>query len=138
MNLDLAEKLSEQFQKAGNIVSVGYMNRYRQNLIQAKSRFDKDPAVLIRGGWCDFLTYWWRRKEYSGGQLTEQCALVLDAIRYIVGEFDEIQAISTRGFINEVEDFNVDDAMIMNFKLKSGAIGSIQLPVSQKTMEVVH
>ena len=83
---------------------------------------------MIDGAWSDELPppYWWRRREMSGGQLTEQCTHIIDAIRYIAGEFSEISAFSTRGFIDNVEDFNVDDAMIMNFKLKSGAIGTVQ------------
>jgi predicted dehydrogenase len=128
LDLEMGYKLSEIFKKAGNIVCVGYMNRYRKNLIDAKSYFSKDPAVLMNGAWSNELPppYWWRRREMSGGQLTEQCTHILDAIRYITGEFDEIQAMSTSGYINDIEDFNVDDAMIVNFKMKSGAIGNVQ------------
>lgn len=128
LNLDLAHQLNEQFKKANNIVSVGYMNRYRKNILQAKEYFSKNPAILIRGGWCDLLPppYWWRQRNMSGGQLTEQCTHILDSIRFIAGEFEEVQAYSTKGFIDDTEDFNVDDAMIMNFKLKNGTIGSIQ------------
>lgn len=128
LDLKLGYQLSEVFKKSKNIVSVGYMNRYRKNLIDAKAYFSKEPAVLINGAWSDELPppYWWRRREMSGGQLTEQCTHILDAIRYISGEFEEVQAMSTSGFIKEVEDFNVDDAIVMNFKLKSGALGSIQ------------
>ena len=119
-------EILEYFKKSGTIVSVGYMNRYRDNLIKAKTHFAKDPAVLINTAWCGELPppYWWRRREMSGGQLTEQCTHFLDAIRYISGELEEVSAFSNSGFIDDVADFNVDDSIVMNFKLKSGAIGN--------------
>lgn len=116
----------DSFKKAGTIVSVGYMNRYRDNLMKAKVHFASHPAVLINTGWCGELPppYWWRRRELSGGQLTEQCTHFLDAIRYISGEFEEVSACANSGFVDDVEGFNVDDSMVMNFKLKNGAIGN--------------
>ena len=124
--LDQGLEILEYFKKAGTIVSVGYMNRYRNNLIKAKAHFATDPAVLINSAWCGELPppYWWRRREMSGGQLTEQCTHFLDAIRYISGEFEEVSAFSNSGFIDDVEDFNVDDSIVMNFRLKNGAIGN--------------
>lgn len=119
-------EINEYFKKAGTIVSVGYMNRYRNNLLKAKAHFAEDPAVLINSAWCGELPppYWWRRREMSGGQLSEQCTHFLDAIRYISGEFEEVSAFANNGFIDDVEDFNVDDSMVMNFRLKNGAIGN--------------
>ena len=119
-------EINEYFKKAGTIVSVGYMNRYRNNLIKAKAHFAQDPAVLINTAWCGELPppYWWRRREMSGGQLSEQCTHFLDAIRYISGEFEEVSAFANSGFINDVENFNVDDSIVMNFRLKNGAIGN--------------
>ncbi len=128
LSLELANKMNDQFQRAGNIISVGYMNRYRPNIIRAKEFFAESPAILFNAAWSDELPppYWWRRREMSGGQLTEQATHLLDSIRYISGEFKEVQAYSTSGFINNVEDFNVDDAIVMNFQLESGAIGTCQ------------
>ena len=125
-NLKQGLEIQEAFKKAGTIVSVGYMNRYRNNLLKAKAHFAEDPAVLINAAWCGELPppYWWRRREMSGGQLSEQCTHFLDAIRYISGEFEEVSAFSNNGFIDDVEDFNVDDSIVMNFRLKSGAIGN--------------
>ena len=128
LNLDLASRLSDTFKNAGNVVSVGYMNRYRHNILKAKEYFSKDPAILFNSAWSGELPppYWWRRRELSGGQLTEQATHLIDSIRYISGEIKEVQALSTRGFINDVDDFNVDDALVMNFQLESGAIGTVQ------------
>ena len=128
LDLALAGKLSETFKTAGNIVSVGYMNRYRHNILKAKEYLSNDPAILFNSAWSGELPppYWWRRRELSGGQLTEQATHLIDSIRYISGEIKEVSAFSTRGFINDVEDFNVDDAVVMNFQLESGAIGTVQ------------
>ncbi|MBF0196564.1 MAG: Gfo/Idh/MocA family oxidoreductase [Planctomycetes bacterium] len=128
IDLELGLKLNETFQKAGTIVSVGYMNRYRENPRVAAEFFKSSPAVLINGAWSGELPppYWWRRKELSGGQMTEQCTHIIDAIRFIAGEFEEVQAFANKGFINDVDQFNVEDAITMNFRLKSGAIGNLQ------------
>lgn len=128
LSMELAYKLQDCFKKADSIVSVGYMNRYRANLINAREYFAAHKPVLINAAWSDELPppFWWRQREMSGGQLTEQCTHITDAIRYITGEFEEVSAYSTSGFIDNVTDFNVDDALIMNFRLKSGVIGTIQ------------
>lgn len=128
LTLDLAAKLSDTFKTSGNIVSVGYMNRYRHNILKAKEHFSKDPAILFNAAWSGELPppYWWRRKELSGGQLTEQATHLIDSIRYISGEIKQVQALSANGFINNIEDLNVDDAIAMNFQLESGAIGTVQ------------
>ena len=128
LNLELATSLQTTFEQAGTIVSVGYMNRYRQNLIDARNYFSTNAPILINGAWSDELPppYWWRRREMSGGQLTGQATHILDAIRYVAGEIEEVNAYATSGFIDNVEDFNVDDAMVMNIRLKNGAIGTVQ------------
>jgi len=128
LDLGTAGKMSDSFQRAESIVSTGYMNRYRTNIQSAKSYFRNDPALLYNGAWCEDMPppYWWRRRELSGGQLTEQCTHIIDAIRFLSGEIQQVQAFSTRGFINDVEDYNVDDAMVMNFMLENGATGSLQ------------
>lgn len=126
LKLQLGRQMQETFSKAGTLVSVGYMNRYRDNIQRTKNYFLQDTPVLINTGWCDLLPppYWWRQREQSGGQLTEQCTHLIDAIRYVAGEIDEVSAYTANGFINDIEDFNVDDALAMNFRLKSGAIGN--------------
>lgn len=128
LDLETAAKMSDSFQRAESIVSTGYMNRYRTNIQSAKSYFRNDPALLYNGAWCEDMPppYWWRRRELSGGQLTEQCTHIIDAIRFLSGEIQQVQAFSTRGFITDVEDYNVDDAMVMNFMLENGATGSLQ------------
>lgn len=130
LDLDTADRMSTAFEKSNNIVSVGYHNRYRPNLKLAKDYFNRggDPAILYHATWNGDMPppYWWRRREMSGGQLTEQCTHMIDAIRYIGGNFKQVQATSTRGFIDDAEGFNVDDAVVLNFTLESGAVGTIQ------------
>jgi predicted dehydrogenase len=127
LDLETAGKMLDSFQRAESIVSTGYMNRYRTNIQSAKSYFRNDPALLYNGAWCEDMPppYWWRRRELSGGQLTEQCTHIIDAVRFLSGEIQQVQALSTRGFITDVEDYNVDDAMVMNFMLENGATGSL-------------
>jgi len=106
LSMEIAYQLQDCFKKAGTIVSIGYMNRYRANLINARHYFSGSQPLLMNAAWSDELPppYWWRQREMSGGQLTEQCTHIIDSIRYIAGEFEEVNAYSTAGFIDNFED----------------------------------
>lgn len=138
IEISAAHRVMESLDKVGTIVSVGYMCRYRKTLQMAKDFFTKEPPILINGGWCSDLPppYWWRQRGMSGGQLTEQCTHFLDAIRFIAGEVDEVSAFSASGFIDDVNDFNVDDAITMNFRLESGAVGNVMTSCFSRTADV--
>jgi predicted dehydrogenase len=62
--------------------------------------------------------------EQSGGQFVEQCTHLVDLSRYFMGEITEVSAYRTSGFMKDVPDFNVDDAMVVNLRFASGALGS--------------
>ncbi len=128
LDLKTATDMSNAFQQAESIVSTGYMNRYRSNILSAKSYFTNHPPILFNGTFCGGMPtpYWWRQRKLSGGQLTEQCTHIIDTIRFISGEITEIQALATNGFINNINNYNVDDAIVMNFLTKNRATGSIQ------------
>jgi len=49
--------------------------------------------------------------EQSGGQFVEQCTHLVDLSRYLIGEITEVSAYRTGGFMPEVPNFNVEDAM---------------------------
>jgi len=125
--LAAVERAAEAFEKAGTLVSVGYMNRYRQTTAKVRELLAADNRpVLINAWWVNELPppLWWRTKAQSGGQFVEQCTHLVDLARWIGGEITEVSAFSTRGFINNVADFTVDDAVTVNARFASGALGN--------------
>ena len=126
-SLDQAEAINETFKQAGTLVSVGYQNRYRASVRQARACFTPEaPGILANGWWIENMPppSWWRRMGQSGGQFVEQCTHLVDLSRYLMGEITEVSAYRTGGFMTEVPDFNVDDAMVVNVRFTSGALGA--------------
>jgi len=126
-SLEQAQAINDIFKKAGTLVSVGYQNRYRESAQRARACFtDTTPGIMANGWWIEQMPPppWWRRMEQSGGQFVEQCTHLVDLSRYLMGEITEVSAYRTGGFMTDVPDFNVDDAMIVNVRFKSGALGS--------------
>jgi len=130
VGIDLAttEGIAEAFERAGTLVSAGYMNRYRKTTAKVRDLFSSPDhrPVLINGWWVNETPppLWWRRKDQSGGQFVEQCTHLVDLARWVAGEVTEVSAFSTRGFITELPGFTVDDALTVNLRFASGALGS--------------
>ncbi|GAB1484296.1 hypothetical protein MASR2M78_31140 [Treponema sp.] len=126
--LSQAEEIAASFAKHGTLVSVAYMNRYRTALKRARADFSgaTDKPALVNGWWVGDMPGpdWWRNKVQSGGQFVEQCTHLVDASRFIVGEITDVSAFSTRGFVADAENYSVDDAITVNVRFASGAIGN--------------
>lgn len=127
-DLEKALKIEETFKKSGTIVSVGYMNRYRTSLDRAREVFSNplQKSVLINGWWVNPMPgpKWWRTMSESGGQFVEQCTHLVDTARWISGEITEVSAFNAKGFVTNVNDYDVDDGMVINVRFASGAIGN--------------
>jgi len=125
-SLETALEINETFKKAGTIVSVAYQNRYRQSAQTAHRLFSGDQGILAHGWWTTQMPPppWWRNFDQSGGQFVEQCTHLLDICRYTMGDVEEVSSYATRGFMNEVPNFSVDDAMVVNARFASGALAS--------------
>jgi len=125
-DLKTVEAVAEAFEKAGTLVSAGYMNRYRRSTEAVKNLMTGDhPPVLIHGWWVTEMPppLWWRTKDQSGGQFVEQGTHLVDLARWIGGEITSVSAFSTRGFVDE-PGFTVDDAMTVNVRFAGGALGN--------------
>ncbi len=113
-SLETAQAINECFKKAGTLVSVGYMNRYRQSVQKIRELFAQpgNVGILAHGWWTTQMPppLWWRTFDQSGGQFVEQCTHLVDICRYTIGAIDEVSANSTRGYMKEVPDYTVDDA----------------------------
>jgi len=127
-SLDTAHAVNGYFKKAGTIVSVGYMNRYRQSVQRVKKLFSEpdNEGILAHGWWTTQMPppLWWRTFDHSGGQFVEQCTHLVDICRYTMGDIEEVTSYSNRGYMKDVPDFTVDDAMIVNARFASGALAT--------------
>jgi len=126
-SLEEAQAIQAQFKAAGTLVSVGYQNRYRLPVQEARACFSADaPGILANGWWVEQMPPppWWRRFDQSGGQFVEQCTHLVDLSRYLMGEIVEVSAFRTNGFMPEVPDLSVDEGMVVNLRFASGALGS--------------
>ena len=127
-NLKTAWEIREAFEKAGTLVSVGYMMRYHASVNHARTLFHNsgDKPALISGWWVNPMPgpLWWRTGSLSGGQFVEQCTHLVDASRYIAGEIKRVSAFSAKGFVKDVTDYATEDAMTVSVEYSSGAVGS--------------
>ena len=117
----------DAFEAAGTFAAAAYMNRCRRSVARARELFagPADAPVLVEGRWVTPLPPppWWRDRTMSGGQFVEQCTHLVDIARFVAGEIAEVSAFSGSGFINDVEGFAVDDAMVVSVRFASGAVG---------------
>jgi predicted dehydrogenase len=114
------------------ITSVGYMSRYRAGVKRAKELLAGDPAIICYGGWIGGtpkmtapIHQWWVVKEKSGGQLVEQTTHTVDLVRYFCGDIQEVYAAAARGFVKGIPTYTIDDASLVTFRFKSGAIATL-------------
>jgi len=125
-DLATAYRALAAFEAAGTFAAAAYMNRCRRSVIRAKALFSAPCGgpILIEGHWVGAIPSpaWWRDQGLSGGQFVEQCTHLVDIARFVAGEIVEVSAFSTAGFINDLEGFAMDDAMVVNARFASGAL----------------
>ncbi|WP_127578925.1 Gfo/Idh/MocA family protein [Paenibacillus koleovorans] len=114
--------------ESGIIHSSGYCFRYMDIVAQAKEYLaDKEIAMVMayRFGGLPGVR-WWRMLEQSGGQLVEMATHQLDLIRYLAGDFQEVNAIHAQRHIRQIDpEATAYDVGTVSFTLRSGAIGNI-------------
>lgn len=139
MDLPVLREIAAGVQAAGLLTAVGYMNRYRKSVQQARAVFQQDPPVLAYGGWLggrprgsgagDGIGSWWVQRSKSGGQFVEQVSHTVDLVRYLLGDAQEVFAAATRAFNRGKEgtpsNYDIEDASIVSIKFKGGAIATL-------------
>jgi len=132
--LERAMRIAEAIKKKKLLTSVGYMNRYRKGVQMVRDLAKEDQPILLLGGWIGgtpkskggAIWSWWIRKEKSGGQFLEQVTHTVDLARFICGEVSEVHAFAAKGLnIEAPQEYNIEDASVVNLKFKNGAIGNL-------------
>jgi len=138
INLDLgqAHEIAAAVEAKQLLTCAGYMNRYRKGVQKVRALLAKDPAVMLTGGWIGptprprpgyGIHTWWVQKKKSGGQFLEQVTHTVDLARYLVGsEAVEVFAYAATGFnIGTPDNYDLDDAALVNIRFASGAIANL-------------
>jgi predicted dehydrogenase len=127
-DLETATRIAEAFARAGTFAAAAYMNRCRASVARARELFEEPNAapILVEGRWVGDMPSppWWRDKALSGGQFVEQCTHLVDIARFVAGEIVEVSAYAASGYLRDIEGYATDDAMSVELRFASGALGS--------------
>ncbi|WP_110930866.1 Gfo/Idh/MocA family protein [Paenibacillus bouchesdurhonensis] len=125
---DGPNKILEQLRRKPVITSVGYHFRYKQSALHLKELLEGQTIGMALGAWMGSMpgVGWWRRQEGSGGQFIEQTTHLVDLLRYVAGEVEEVYAAYGNRIVHEQhEGVTVPDIGTVTLKLSSGAIANI-------------
>ena len=122
-----ARALASAVRAGGIIVSVGYRYRYLDTVQRAKDELKGRPVTLVRGCWAGSIprTPWARRADQSGGLIFHETTHLFDMLRYLCGEVAEVHAVSSRGCVNNMDDYDIDDSSALALRMKTGAAATV-------------
>lgn len=112
------QPILEQWQSGSVLSAVGYMNRHRPSVRQARDRIATEEVLGLAGNWVcgQYDVPWWHDVGQSGGPVNEQATHMLDLARFLAGDVLEVQALGAPA--NPLQ-------CAINLQFASGAIGTI-------------
>ncbi|MDR6884224.1 Gfo/Idh/MocA family oxidoreductase [Bacillus sp. 3255] len=130
IGLDMAtvDRIREQVLSRNLITSVGYHIRYMNTTQKAKELLAGRKVGMAVGSWLGDMpgVHWWRKQSGSGGQFVEQTTHIVDLVRYLAGEVEEVYAAYALQHMHTVHDgVDVADVGAVTMKLAGGAIASL-------------
>ncbi|GAB6991206.1 Gfo/Idh/MocA family protein [Paenibacillus pini] len=128
LDAELPRRILEQVEATGILTSVGYHFRYAQTVDRLKAMVNTHKVGMALGKWMGSMpgVAWWRQQNGSGGQCIEQTTHVVDLLRYVAGEVDEVYALYGKRVKHELEpNVEVADVGTITLKMRSGLIANI-------------
>ena len=127
VNMEIARRVEEAVSAAGIITCVGYQLRYLGSTQLAREVLrEKVVNIAIGKYWSGSgrgdPNSWQRQMSKSGGQILEQATHTIDMMRYLIGEVEEVYAISANRVLNEID---CPDNNCVTMKFANGAVGSL-------------
>jgi predicted dehydrogenase len=103
--------------------AVGYMSRYRDSVARARRLLAGSTVLGVAGHWVGgaYRVPWWAQPEQSGGQVNEQCTHLVDLVRYLAGEIEEVHAFGRKAG----DGTDVETAASISLRLSGGVLGSL-------------
>jgi len=125
-----AWKMVEAVERAGIKSQVGFMFRFGAAIEKLKSMIVNGSAgqvgLMSARYFCNALhAPWWRMRDKSGGQITEQVIHMIDLMRYLMGEPQTVFSIQNNLFHKSVENYTIEDTSGTVMEFKDGGIGVI-------------
>lgn len=126
-----AKNLFDLSQKYKTLLQCGFNHRFHQSVVKAKKLIENNfigKVINIRAnyGMCGRDGYekeWRSKKKYAiGGHFGEQGIHLVDLIRYLANDIEEVCSMNNIGFFQKQ---NLEDNGSAVFKLKNGALATI-------------
>ncbi|NHN30312.1 Gfo/Idh/MocA family protein [Paenibacillus agricola] len=120
--------LRDQAAEKQLITSVGYNWRYLDSVAKARELLLEGTVGMALGYFMSSFPQiaWWRRLDGSGGQFNEQTTHIVDLIRYLCGEIEELYAAFGKRRTHEVpEGMDIPDVGTVTLKFVSGMVATI-------------
>jgi myo-inositol 2-dehydrogenase/D-chiro-inositol 1-dehydrogenase len=128
MNRAIPAEIGRKLEAAKLIHSVGYHWRYNECSAVAKHILQQNHPGMALGYWMGDMPMvpWWRVQTGSGGQFVEQTTHIVDLLRYLCGEVQEVYAAyALRVMAEQVEGTDVPDVGSVTLKLSNGMVATI-------------
>jgi myo-inositol 2-dehydrogenase / D-chiro-inositol 1-dehydrogenase len=123
-DLAVAEGVAAAVSAAGLPTATGYHWRHLDTVARAREVLAGVPVRLVAARWWGATppAAWWGRQALSGGQVVEQATHVLDLLRVLAGEVDEVVGAAAP---SSAGNRDVADATGAVLRFGSGAVGTV-------------
>jgi len=127
ITIEKALEIDEAIANSGIISAVGYNWRWLDTTDRVLDVLQDSPIALALGFWLGGMpgVPWWRRKDQSGGQIVEQTTHIFDLARYYLGEVKQVYAVGFQGQMQDIENYDTEDASTVILEFESGPIANI-------------
>lgn len=122
-----AIEIERAVREAGLVTAVGYHWRYLDTVDEARRLLADNPAHLMSGYWLDQTPppRWWWQGNTSGGQIVEQATHIIDVMRFLAGDVDEVYGLAARRDRADFPGLDVATASTASLRFASGAIANL-------------
>ena len=127
VNMEIARRVEAAAAAAGVMTCVGYQLRYLGSTQLARQVLSGQTVNIVIGKYWSGSgrgdpSSWQRQMRKSGGQLLEQATHTIDMMRYLVGEVEEVYAISANRVLKAID---CPDNNCVTMKFANGTVGSL-------------
>ena len=120
LSADACAPLVCALEKHTVVTAVGFMNRYREGLLQAKAALEKEEVLGLTIHWFGgrYGVPWWSDPGQSGGPINEQCSHLVDLCRYLIGEIVTVQALAS-------DEQKAPESLALSLRFAGGQLGTL-------------